>query len=422
MALFRKFRQDCWYLKKSFPHFDMPLPFEEAKSRVTDPHYVAARSFWPFIGFVEKARRFKKQKNITIVKDKERPLRYCSHHDGYIHAYYAHKLAESYEKTIEARGLKEVVIGYRKNLGTNIDMAKAAFDEIRKRGNCAVIALDIEGFFESIDHAILKLHLQETLGVERLSTDWFKIFRSMTRYSWVEIEDLAERLGFDIEAPPRPLCSANEFRTKVRGQSSIVNTNNKSFGIPQGSPISAAFSNVYMLNFDETCSRFAKETRAFYRRYSDDIIWVCDVDQIETTIAFINDEIEKLGPSMKINADKTEISEFKRVEGGALLCTKPVTYLGLTFDGTKTYLRHRTISRYYRRMSYASRHAASAAIRAGSNKVFMRKLYRELSHLGRQNFYSYARLARDTLGDTAPIRQLRRHFRILKRKVVTRGK
>jgi len=422
MALLRKLRQDGWYIKKSFPHFDMPLPFEEAKARVTNPQYVATRSFWPFIGFVEKKRRFKKQSNTTIVKDKERPLRYCSHHDGYIHAYYAHELAKAYEKTIDARGIQDAIIGYRKNLGTNIDMAKSAFDEIRKRGNCAVIALDIEGFFESIDHAVLKSRLQEVLGVERLSTDWFKIFRSMTRYSWVEIEDLAERLKFDIEAPPRPLCSADEFRTKVRGGTSIVSTNTKVFGIPQGSPVSAAFSNVYMLNFDEACCRFAKETQAFYRRYSDDIILICDIDQIDATLKFINAEIIKLGPSMKINGDKTEISEFKRAHDDALLCSKPATYLGLTFDGTKTYLRHRTVSRYYRRMTYASRHAASAAIQAGSDKVFMRKLYRELSHLGRQNFYSYARLARDTLDDIAPIRQLRRHFHILKRKVVTYGK
>jgi RNA-directed DNA polymerase len=78
----RKVRQDGWYIKKAFPHFDLPLSFDDAKKKVTDPAYVAGKAFWPFIGFVDRKRRFNKKNEEVIVKTKERPLRYCSHHDG----------------------------------------------------------------------------------------------------------------------------------------------------------------------------------------------------------------------------------------------------------------------------------------------------------------------------------------------------
>ena len=190
----RKVRQDGWYIKKSFPHFDLPLNFEDAKTIVTDPARVSAKSFWPFIGFVDQKRKFKKIDDKVVVKVKSRPLRYCSHHDGYIHSFYAAQLAAKYETCIKAEKFDKSVIGYRQNVGTNVHMAKAAFDEIRKRGDCVVIALDIESFFDSINHGILKANLQSILGVSRLPTDWFKVFRSMTQYSWVDIESLAGRL------------------------------------------------------------------------------------------------------------------------------------------------------------------------------------------------------------------------------------
>lgn len=426
MAQYRKARQDGWYTKKSFPHFDLPLSFDDAKSKVTDPAYVAAKPFWPFIGFVDRKRRFKKNKETIIIKTKDRPLRYCSHHDGYIHSYYAMHLAAKYEAKIVEMNIADGVVGYRQNIGTNVDMAKAAFDEIRRRKDCVVIAFDIEGFFESIDHRVLKSNLQTVLGVDRLAPDWFKVFRSMTQYSWVEIESLAERVDFELAKPPRPLCSAGDFRVKIRGDggafSKILNTNLKGYGIPQGSPISAVLSNIYMMEFDRACARFVESLGAFYKRYSDDIILVCRPGQQKLIVDFVTQEISKLGPSMKISAEKTEISEFKGAADGGLICDRPVTYLGLTFDGNHTRLRHRTVSRYYRRMSYAARHTAKAAARAGSRKVFMRKLYRELTHLGKQNFYSYAKRAKVILGENTPVRQLRRHVFILKRKVKNLGR
>lgn len=46
-------------------------------------------------------------------------------------------------------------------------------------------------------------------------------------------------------------------------------------GIPQGTPISAALANVYMLHFDKRINDAVKPLKGIYRRYSDDMIVVC---------------------------------------------------------------------------------------------------------------------------------------------------
>jgi hypothetical protein len=427
--MFRKrvVRSDGWYVKKLFPHFDLPLGFNEAQALASDPNAVSAHAFWPFIGYVDSKRKFSKTKSgASVVSTKDRPLRYCSHHDGYIHSYYAKALSDRYEVFAHDNGLAEVVIGYRKGLGTNVDLAKIAFDEIASRPACCVIALDITSFFDCIDHRVLKQNLCDILGQTRLPLDWYKIYRSMTKFSWVELSALATRLGFDERKAPRPLCSVQNFRDVVRGgdgiHSSLINVNSKDYGIPQGSPLSAIFSNIYMAYFDLDCAKEFRSRGDFYRRYSDDIIIICDVDHASDAIDFVKRQMAHLGSSLKLNDKKTEISTFKRIAPGVFDCDKPITYLGLTYDGRHTFLRARTVSRYYRRMTYAARQAIRSAENSPSKKIFLRSTYRDLTHLGKQNFYSYAKRASETLGDTSAVRQLRRHFRILQRKLTTRGK
>ncbi|MEZ5765931.1 MAG: antiviral reverse transcriptase Drt2 [Xanthobacteraceae bacterium] len=416
-----------WYVKKNFPHFDLTLGFDQALALASNPARVSEHAFWPFIGYVDQKRKFSKLKNrAPEVSNKERPLRYCSHHDGYIHAYYAKSLSERYEVFVRSYGLENAVIGYRKGLGTNVDLAKSAFDEIKLRETSCVIALDITDFFGSIDHHVLKQNLCELLEQSQLPVDWYKIYRSMTKFSWVELSELADRLGFDQDKVPRPICSADSFRQKVRGgdglNSSLVRTNAKDHGIPQGSPLSAVFSNVYMMHFDIACSREFHSRGDFYRRYSDDIIIICDVDRAGEAIDFVERQIADLGSSLKLNNAKTEVSVFERIGPDVFVCDRPVTYLGLTYDGKRTLLRARTLSRYYRRMTYAARQAIRSAKKSESKKLFLRSTYRDLTHLGGRNFYSYAKRASKTLKDVSAAKQLRRHFPILHRKLKTGGK
>jgi RNA-directed DNA polymerase len=233
-------------------------------------------------------------------------------------------------------------------------------------------------------------------------------------------------LDFDEESAPRPICTPEIYRRVIRGDDgkhlSLINRNMNKFGIPQGSPLSAILSNVYMARFDVACARQFSSMEIFYRRYSDDIIIICSREAAKNALDFIKSEIAKLGPSMKINDDKTEISEFERLASGVFECDKPVTYLGLTYDGKRTLLRGRTISRYYRRMTYAARQTLRSAKKSSSGKLFLRGIYRDLTHLGRRNFYTYAKRASLILGDDSAVRQLRRHFKILQRKLRSEGR
>lgn len=138
-------------------------------------------------------------------------------------------------------------------------------------------------------------------------------------------------------------------------------------------------------------------------------------------MSFIVKEMNKLGGAIKISEEKTETSLFQR-KGGIISCDRPITYLGFTFDGQRVTLKGRTLSRYYRRMSYATRRAAASAKNQGSQEVFKRTLYRDFTHLGTDNFYAYARRSAKILNDQSPKRQLRRHFRILHRKLNNGGR
>lgn len=343
--------------------------------------------------------------------------------DGYVFGYYSKMAEDAYEHYLHLHNLSDSVIGYRRGLGSNADMAAEVFSDIGRRRKSTVICLDISSFFDSIDHRALKANLLTVLGLNYLLPDWFAVFKAMTRYSWVDAEELALRLGFSRDAPPRPLCTAAEFRQKVRGgdgvNRDIIRRNFAPYGIPQGSPISAVLSNIFMIEFDHAVRTRVVKRGGLYRRYSDDIIIVCQPSSAKAMLSFVLKEIKKLGSAIEISEEKTEICNFRR-EGSRLFCDAAVTYLGFTFDGRRVLLRARTLSRYYRRMTYAAR----GAVRAGGqpDKTYRRKLFREFTHLGKRNFYSYAKKAAAIFDCAGPTDQLRRHFRILHRKLYDEGR
>jgi RNA-directed DNA polymerase len=418
-------RLEGWYVRKYFPHFDRPLEFEVAKRLVEDENWVSKHAFWPFLGFEDRKRRFRTVDGERIADTKSRPIKYCSHVDGYVFAYYANQLQAAFERYIGGKDFATSVIGYRRGIGTNIDMARAAFAEVARRRRAAAICLDISSFFDNIDHRLLKRNIELVLGVARLSPSWFSVYRAMTRYSWVDAEQLRKTLEIDPASPPRPLCSASDFRRRVRGDGGgfprLIATNNEQYGIPQGSPISAVFSNVFMLGFDEALQAYVSKLGGSYRRYSDDIMIICAPRYRDRVVRFLQRELKSLGGEIRLSEDKTEVSIFQR-RRNVTECDRPITYLGFTFDGRRVLLRGRTLSRYYRRMSYAARHAASKARDENAATVFKRKLYREFTHLGSDNFYSYAKRSARVLSDQTPKLQLRRHFDILRRKVGNKGR
>jgi hypothetical protein len=71
------------------------------------------------------------------------------------------------------------------------------------------------------------------------------------------------------DVPPRaPVATIAE----VVGAGIHVLGNNDPFGIPQGTPISAALSNAYMMPLDKRIVEARGSVGGLYRRYSDDIL------------------------------------------------------------------------------------------------------------------------------------------------------
>lgn len=411
-------RKHGWYIRKSYPHFDRPLGIDNARRICENPVGIKSHSFLPFISFQNTVRRFTPDSNATY-KNKIRELAYCSHADGYIYSYYAMNLQEKYEEFIGKKRWGASILGYRGGLGSNLEMASAAFDEIRNRGDSVAIAIDISDFFPSVDHRVLLDRLRLVLGVDRLPADWFAIFKSMTRYSTVDRE-LIKKLCGDAKELPNPIADIETFRGWRRSEPNFIKVNKDDHGIPQGSPISAVFSNVYMIGFDEEVFSYVSSKGGSYRRYSDDILIIIDRSQYDGVIDRLKIETENIGKALKISEEKTEISRFWN-KGDRINCDRPLTYLGLTFNGSRVMLKSRTLSRYFRRMTYATRRTARAAAIEGE-KPFRRSLYRSFTHMGKRNFYAYAKRAAKVSGDDSPKRQLRRHLKILNRKLNEGGR
>lgn len=405
--------------KRRYIHFDSRLSHKDlVKSKVWMPNIVIGRSFFPFIRYTLKTRRLKKinggkEKKIA---PKNRDIDFAAHKDALIFSWYAFILTESYEDRIQREGVDKNITAYRKNLGeNNVNFAKRVFDFIAKQENCAVLCLDVEHFFPSLDHQLLKNNWMSVLGVDSLPQDHFLIFKQVTQFSYVLMDKLSQALGLKKGHGKTRLCDSQEFRTKVVP---LIRVNRKSKGIPQGSPISAVLSNIYMLQFDVAVSRHIEKMKGLYQRYCDDIILVVPTESLKDVERFILNEIEKI--KLHINPSKMEKRRFLRVseklqsfdhEKNKRLTLK---YLGLEFDGERTYIRHNGIGRYQKKMTIAIKKAKDLHRRGKRSAFPKKKIYEKFYHSQVSNFISYAKRAADILGSLQIRRQLSK-YRIIKR-------
>lgn len=344
---------------RNYLHIDSPLDITDNKifARVTDIiSNISNHQFLPFIKRAETVIRYRSVKGGPAQRrQKTRPIMYASHIDSHIYSYYNYYLLNIYDDLLEKEGLSENVIAYRKieidSSGrgkSNINFAKEVFDHLKSRGGGVVVTQDIEGFFDNIDHSILKEKLCELIGQERLSPELFKVFKSLTSYRYIEHEDFHNRKF-------QKRLNKNRY-TAYKALQPYLHENKKKKAIPQGSPISGMLANLSLLDFDRGIKSNFPDV--FYRRYSDDLVFVCDPSQKDGLLAFIEAEISKA--ILTINATKSYISYFVR-EGDDLLCEGVtdgkgnakgrgyVDYLGFEFDGRKVFLRKNTIKKLRRK-------------------------------------------------------------------------
>jgi RNA-directed DNA polymerase len=318
---------------------------------------------------------------------------YASHRDACILSKYAHDLTERLDAFYDVNNLSDHIIAYRKLGKANYSFSSEAYRFALKHSPCVVLCFDITGFFDNLDHSLLKTRLKLLLGVSKLSDDWFKVFRSVTKYRSIELSDLEAHplFGARIRARSnRLIATISELKLAGIG----IQKNANSYGIPQGTPISSVLSNLYMMDFDLVMAQACRARGALYQRYSDDILVICDpLDEVKLVASVLTLVQEQ---RLEIKSSKTERVAF----GGA--GNAAFQYLGFNVAPNGAAIRPSSLGRQWRRMKRAIRRAeriGKASILSGaSSSIFTKRLRAQLSPVGCKNFSSYSRRAAKLFG------------------------
>lgn len=402
------------YKKKFYSHFDRRKNIKEVQNWIENPDNIIHHGFMPFIHFEKKNVKY------TATKGKEakcRDLLYCSHIDAYIYQLYTHRLTKLYNERVKSTGINKCVIAYRNIFQgkCNIHFAHEVFSFIRKTKDCYIIVGDFTKFFDNLDHSYLKKQCCNLLDAKVLPEDYYKVFKSIIKYSYFELDDLMKLTDSkDIkEFNKRELALPTEqFR---EAKTKFLKKNKKNYGIPQGSPLSALFANVYMLDFDKAVNDFVTSNHGLYRRYSDDFIIVLPADsaRIIEQWKYIN-KLRSEIPNLKLQPAKTKV--FRFIQNTLTSCDtllfpdvsdgkNTLDYLGFSFDGDKVSIRDKTVSKYYYRMYHKAKVVGLRKAGVVQRKPDLYGLYKTYSHFGANphrgnqgNFITYVNRCIDVFG------------------------
>ncbi|RYD73824.1 MAG: hypothetical protein EOP53_19380 [Sphingobacteriales bacterium] len=209
-------------------------------------------------------------------------------------------------------------------------------------------------------------------------------------------------------------------------------------GIPQGTPISAFLSNLYLIEFDKfVFEEVVVKRKGLYRRYSDDIVIVCDDWDVNELEKIILEKIKEF--DLVIQESKTQKHFFSNINDnwtvyefnkatGKLDIGIPLKYLGFEFYGDKTLIKSTSLAKFYRKLKKAVRYRAKSAYMSNKKKlikdrvgIFKFELYKLYSHLGinnkskdgKRNYMKYVQTAAEIFGEKSIKRQLSRSWKIL---------
>ncbi|MBB1150467.1 hypothetical protein H4K35_10120 [Myroides sp. NP-2] len=432
------------------PTLDVRNDWKKLYYKITNKEYIASYAFFPLIYAEIKERKYKKinkeehtnntlsgrthllrKKDNTLKKTRKiRPLHYASHFDSLVYGYYADVLSTKYQIILDGnKDLDDSVIAYRKikiddtsDIGkSTIHFAKEAFDEIRNRAKIdngiAALTFDIESFFSGLNHQFLYKKWCEVMQVSKLPKDHLNVFKASTNFRYILRDDLRirqvvgkRRVGFDerklfkIRRDKGYKCffrDNKDFREHIKQGKLRIYKNpffkfdkdldkKVNIGIPQGLPISTVLANLYLLDFDrKLIDKLVKGKGAYYRRYSDDILIVCSIADINEIKEFVIEEIKN--SFLGISEAKTEQFIFQdlefdskgnrrltsiKVDGKELKVNKPLIYLGFEFRGYNTIIKSTNLARYYRRLlSVVKRRARRANNNYGKNPFAKKAVY-----------------------------------------------
>lgn len=389
---------------KPYAHFDLrvSLSMPSIRKYVMDRTKIVTHSFYPFIHFEKKNSRYGKKG-----PKKPRELYYCSHLDRCVYQRYAFLLNCQYNIWACENNIDDVAIAYRDSLGkNNIDFAKDAFDAIRSFPQCFILVGDFTNFFDNLEHQYLKKMMCEVLGVERLPQDYFSVFKNITRFSSWDWKDIVKAAGENIaeRGVRKKINSKETVLTKEQFQKNKkdIKKNISGVGVPQGSPISAVLSNIYMIKFDKDIKRYVTSKGGIYMRYSDDFIIVLPYErdaEIADFTSYIFSYVESMKGLIDLQKEKTSCYTYKDeviYEGDQ---PSSINYLGFLFDGKNIRIRPRAITKYYYRMRRkANTIGRSNWTSSKGRRISVKELYSIYSRNDeKQTFIDYARKAKGIL-------------------------
>ena len=389
---------------KPYAHFDLrvSLSMPSIRKYVMDRAKIVTHSFYPFIHFEKKNSRYGKKG-----PKKPRDLYYCSHLDRCVYQRYAFLLNCQYNIWACENNIDDVAIAYRDNLGkNNIDFAKDAFDAIRSFPQCFILVGDFTNFFDNLEHQYLKKMMCEVLGVERLPQDYFSVFKNITRFSSWDWKDIVKAAGENIaeRGVRKKINSKETVLTKEQFQKNKkdIKKNISGVGVPQGSPISAVLSNIYMIKFDKDIKRYVTSKGGIYMRYSDDFIIVLPYErdaEIADFTSYIFSYVESMKGLIDLQKEKTSCYTYKDeviYEGDQ---PSSINYLGFLFDGKNIRIRPRAITKYYYRMRRKAHTIGRSNWTSSKGRhISAKELYSIYSRNDeKQTFIDYARKAKGIL-------------------------
>lgn len=453
-----------WLKPRGYVHFTKKFDRhsqEDCKflySYVSTPEAVAKHSFFPLIHRPIITRRYKsidKDQRVHSYLDsatgkkkttaKTRHIFYSTHIDAYIYSFYCKEILEPrYERKVkQVPGLSDCISAYRKipvkygapNNKNNIHFAYDVFKFIKGYGDCVALTFDVSSFFDSLNQKYLKQQWCNLFENSTLPKDHHNVYKSLTRLCFVEYYRILKEFGIKNQNKLRgkkhiSFCKdTDEFRKRIQSKGLIKQHPYKKLnppgskkkyeyvGIPQGTPISAFLSNLYLLEFDKLMyQEVAVKRGGLYKRYSDDIVVICKPEMKEELEAFILSTIKDKF-FLTINRDKVEVSVFTSADN-VLNCNKPLRYLGFEFDGKRALIKAASIGKFYRQMKRAVKAQAGRALynkrKRGKDvstaKIYKHDLYKSYSHLAKKgkdrSFYVYAKEASEIMGEKGIMKQL----------------
>lgn len=438
-----------WIKTKGYLHLSPNLRigdnWRKYKSQIENEEFISKYAFYPLIHAFIKERKYKKsdpkkhstngrahkhihsETGLTEQTAKLRPLHYASHFDALIYGYYANLLNIKYEeKLAQLPELFNCVTAYRKlkidkfsDKGkSTIHFAKEVFDEIKIRTinnqKNAVLTFDIKGFFSSLDHQILKEKWTFIIDEIRLPNDHYNVFKSCTNFSYILKNDLRKinkKSGRKSEFDESKLAkirrekgfkcffeSNEDFRNHIKqGKLRVFKNpfrkielkgNKQMIGIPQGLPISAVLANIYLYDFDKAIiQNLVKRNNSYYRRYSDDIVVICKVEEIESTKTYIENLIKEskveissaktetfIFDNIKFNnSEETRLTSIKINNDGSQSINCPLIYLGFEFRGYNVAIKSTNLAKFYRRLINIVKRRAKRALKGIDKDPYQKK-------------------------------------------------